>query len=139
MSDIYLAGYADTVWREEFKEKIANDIDVFDPFDENYDNLETHGKAELVAKELENMEKSSIIIFYICKEWVSLYGALQLGFATGLNKQIIVYLEEDAKSEEKIRRFCEYRGIVTVDTMDDLVENAEECVGQIELCKSIKF
>lgn len=138
MFDVYLGGYANTKWREEFKNQIARDITVFDPYDEEYDSFNEEEKANHIAKELEHIEQSDIIAFYMCKHWNSLYSMMQLGEAIGQGKQIIACIEEETEDTKKIERYCEYRGIPVVDNVEDLVENVEECIGQAEMLKSME-
>jgi len=138
MFDVYLGGYADIIWRGEFKGKISRDISIFDPFETTYLTFDENEKANQIAKELEYIENSEVIVFYMCPEWNSLYSMTQLGDAVGQGKQVVVCLEGDVESEEKIRRYCEYKGIPIVENIDDLVENVEECIGQMEMLKSME-
>ena len=136
-NDVYLAGYADPEWRAEFKDKVARDVIVFDSFDHNYASLTPGGKAELIAKELENINDCELVVFYLCKEWDSSYSMIQLGDTVGQGRRVIVYVENGMDSEEKIVRYCEYRGIIVVSSMEDLIENVEEYLAQTELAKSL--
>jgi len=138
MFDVYLSGYADTGWRSEFKDRIARDITIFDPIDPKYSSFNESEKANQVAKELENMEDAEVIVFYLCPEWKSFYSMLKLGDAVGRGKQIIVLLEPGTESGEKIARYCEYRGILIVEDLDDLVENVEECLAQADQVKAME-
>jgi len=139
MFDVYLTGYSKTEWRTEFKNRIARDITVFDPIDPNYDSFDDAAKANQVAKELENIEDSEVVLFYLCKNWDSAYSMLKLGDAVGRGKQVIVLIEPGTSSEEKITRYCEYRGVLVVDNLDDMVENVEECLAQADLVKAMSF
>ena len=139
MFDVYLTGYANTEWRTEFKDRIARDVTVFDPFDPKYQTFNDTEKANQVAKELENIENSEVVIFYLCREWDSAYSMLKLGDAVGRGKQVIVLVEEDTKSVDKITRYCEYRGVLVVTNMEDLVENVEECLAQADMVKAMSF
>jgi len=135
--DVYLAGYADAEWREDFKERIARDITIYDPFIQSYESLNTDGKAEQVAREFESIDNCKLIIFYLCKEWDSHYSMIQLGDAVGKGKQVVVHVELGMDSAEKITRYCEYRGIIVVNIMEDLVENVEEFLAQSEMAESL--
>ena len=139
MFDVYLGGYANTEWREEFKSQIARDITIFDPYDKEYDTFDAEAKANHIAKELEHIEQSEIVVFYMCKHWNSLYSMMQLGEAIGRGKQIIACIAEETEEIEKIERYCEYRGIPIVNNVDDLVANVEECIGQAEMLKSMEL
>ena len=133
--DVYLAGYANTKWREEFKNTIARDIEIFDPIDSRYNEFTPSEKSNQIAKELEHIERCEIIVFYFCPEWDSCYSILQLGDAVGRGKQVVVCIIPGDGSEEKIRRYCEYRGVVTVNNLEDLIVNTEEYLGQVEILK----
>lgn len=135
MYDVYLSGYSDTQWREEFKNRIAREVTIFDPIDPKYSSFNASEKANHIAKELENIEDCDIIVFYLCREWNSLYSMLQLGDSVGHGKQVAVLIEPGTESEEKITRYCEYNGVLLVDNMDDLVENVEEYLAQADLLK----
>ncbi len=137
MFDIYLAGYANTEWRNEFKDRIARDITIFDPLDPKYSSFDESEKANQIAKELELIEDSELIVFYLCPEWQSYYSMLTLGDAVGRGKQVIVLIKEGTESIEKITRYCEYRGVLIVDNIDEIVENAEEFIAQSDLVKAM--
>jgi hypothetical protein len=137
MYDVYLGGYAGTEWRNKFSDMIGDDITIFDPIEDGYDQFDDVQKANLVAKELQHIEESQIIIFYLTKEWNSQFSMLELGDAVGRGKQVVVCIDGKIDGEEKIRRFCEYRGVLFVDNLDDLVTVTEEFLGQIELCQHV--
>ena len=133
LMDVYLAGYADTKWREEFKNTIARDIEISDPFDSKYNEFTSSEKANQIAKELENIENCQVVVFYFCPEWDSCYSILQLGDAVGRGKQVTVCLIPGSGTEEKIRRYCEYRGVLIVSNLEDLVVNTEEYLAQLDI------
>ncbi len=137
--DVYLAGFADVNWRNEFKNAIARDISVFDPYDKNYEEFDEHEKANHIAKELETMDESELVIFCFCPQWDSLYSSIQLGEAMGKNLQVILYLQNPGDWSKKIQRYCEYRGIMIIEDMEDLVENVEEILAQSDLVESMDF
>lgn len=139
MFDVYLTGYAKTEWRTEFRNRVARDITVFDPIDPNYDSFDGTEKANQVAKELGNIEDCELIVFYLCKDWNSPYSMLKLGDAVGRGKQVFVLIEPGTISEEKIKRYIEYRGALAVTNMEDLVENVEECLAQADMVKAMSF
>jgi hypothetical protein len=135
MYDVYLGGYADERWREEFCNGLNDeDITIFDPMHDDYGTFNESEKANQVAQELEMIESSSVIVFFLDPEWKSYFSMLQLGDAVGRGKQVIVCISGSIESEEKIRRYCEYRGALVADNIDDLVTYTEECLGQMELC-----
>jgi len=134
--DVYLAGYADTKWREEFKNTIAMDIEVFDPFDKKYNEFTSSEKANHIAKEFTYVEQSEVVVFYFCPEWNSCYSILQLGDAVGRGKSVIVCLIPGTDSEEKLRRYCEFRGVLIVNNIEDLVVNTEEYLSQLEILEN---
>lgn len=133
--DVYLAGYADGAWRDEFVRQISNDIDVFDPIIQGYDKLDTDEHANQVAKELELAETGEMVVFYLDQNWKSYFSMLQLGDMAGRGQQVVVCIPNKIDSEQKIRWYCEYRGIAVVESLEDLVELAEEMLAEAELCK----
>lgn len=133
--DVYLDGSFNPAWRNQFCDNLSDDIKICDLFEESYDQLDAVGKANLIAKELQFIEQSQVVVFYLHPEWKSHFTMLKLGDAVGRGKQVIVCIEGAIESEEKIRRYCEYRGVVIVETLDDLITVTEEYIGQIELCQ----
>ncbi len=132
--DVYLAGYPDVSWRKSFLSLVDEDVTVYDPIIDEYKDLNHKEKANLVASELESIEISEIIVFYLCKNWQSYFSMLQLGDAAGRGKQVVVCIADAIDSEEKIRRYCEYRGIIVVENLDDLASTVEEYLAEVELC-----
>ena len=55
MCDVYLGGISDDVWRRTFKEEVSQDISMFDPMVENYENYDEFEKANQTARELLNI------------------------------------------------------------------------------------
>ena len=135
--DVYLAGYADKEWRSEFMSSISNDIKVFDPMIQNYDELDEGEYADQVARELELAETSEVVVFYLDENWKSYFSMIQLGDTVGRGKQVVVCMPNDIESEAKIRRYCEYRGIGIADNLEDLVSSVEELLAETELCEVI--
>lgn len=137
MYDVYLGGYTDTGWRNSFCDSLSEDISVFDPIVEGYEDFDITQKANQVAQELEMIETSSVVVFYLHENWKSYFSMLELGDAVGRGKQVIVCIDTPIDSEEKIRRYCEYRGMIIVSSLDELVTTVEECIGQMELCEVV--
>lgn len=134
--DVYLAGYANRLWRDKFIEQIDNDVEVYDPWIENYVSLNGAGKADQVARELEMIEECELIVFYLCKEWESRFSTLQLGDAVGRGKQVVICISDAIDGEAKIRRYCEYRGVIVTTNLEDLVTTVEEYLAEVELCSA---
>ncbi len=139
MFDVYLGGALDSVYLNEFKNQISEDISVFDPTVEDYDHLNNAQKNNQVAKELIYMEEESkLIVFYFNSDWQGVSSLIELGDCVGRGKAAIVCLDGSIKGEERIRRYCEFRGIIITDSLEDLITTVEEYMAQVELC-SVKI
>ncbi len=136
MCDVYLGGMSIYDWRSWFKTEISDDISVFDPTVQNYDTYEELEKTNQMARELIYMEKSNIVVFYINELWNGASTLLELGDAVGRGKKVILCLEGNVYECDKIERYCDYRNITLVRTLDDLVIATEECVARIYLCET---
>ena len=134
MYDVYLGGVVDNSWIQKFKEQISNDISVFDPQIDGYDDFSDGELANQVAKEMSYMENEcNIIVFYLNNCYEGVASLLELGDCVGRDKSVIVCLEGEVLGETKIRRYCEFRGVIVTNTIEDLVTTVEEYLGQIEL------
>lgn len=132
MFDVYLGGVSASEWRKEFKKQISPDISVFDPYVENFDASQE--KIEQIARELYFIDESNIIIFYIDNSVVSKSIYLQLGDALGNDQQTIVCLTKDVSESSYIRNYCEYRGVLITESIEELVTTTEEYAAEVELC-----
>jgi len=132
--DVYLGGVMTPEWRKEFKSRISSDISVFDPYVETFVKFDNNEKTEQIAREFYSMNECDIIIFYL-DSTAAKSALLQLGDAVGNGKQVIVCLNESVPGETFIKRYCEFRGIVLVESMEDLVIVTEECAAELELCQ----
>ncbi len=134
MYDVYLGGVVDDFWMREFREQISNDISVFDPQVDGYEDLSEGELANQVAKEMIHMEdECNIIVFYLNDHYEGVASLLEIGDCVGRGKPVIVCLNQDVWGWEKIRRYCGFRGVIVVETIEDLVRSVEEYLGQIEL------
>lgn len=135
MWDVYLAGVSDRAWRETFKKTISEDIKVFDPVVDGYNELNEDGKANQVAREMTAMEENcALVAFYFDSSWNGQSSMLELGNAVGRGKQVIVCLEGKVKGANKIQRFCEMQGVIIVSSLDELITTVEEYLGELAMC-----
>lgn len=134
MYDVYLGGVTTPKWRKEFKDQVSSDISVFDPYIETYSNYDKHDKAEQIAREFYFMSECKVIVFYLDSKTAK-SARLQLGDAVGNDKQVIVCLDGKVPGKTFIKRYCEFRGIILVESMEDLVSTVEECAAELELCQ----
>lgn len=134
MYDVYLGGVSSPEWTEQFKSQIDNDISVFNPYIDDYENLNEFQTANQVAKELIFMERSDIIVFYFNEEHKGISALLELGDCVGKGKMVIVCLLGDVDGKDKIKRYCDFRGVIICETLEDLVLTVEEYIAEVELC-----
>ncbi len=134
MYDVYLGGVTTPEWRKEFKAQVSSDISIFDPYVETFAKYNKRDKAEQIAREFYFMDECDVIIFYLNSK-AAKSARLQLGDAVGHNKQVIVCLDGSVPGKTFVKRYCEFRGIILVESMEDLVSTAEECAAELELCK----
>ncbi len=134
MYDVYLGGVTTPEWREEFKSRISSDISVFDPYVKEYNKFDDTEKSEQIARELYCTDKCRMVVFYLDdSEGKSI--RLQIGDAVGREKQVIVCLQGKARGAAYIKRYCEYRGILLAESLDDLIRTIEEYSAELELCE----
>lgn len=134
MYDVYLGGVVGNFWMQEFKEQVSSDISVFDPRIDGYDNFDDKELANQVAKEMTYMENEcNLIVFYLNDHYEGVASLLAIGDCVGRGKIVIVCLDGDVWCKEKIKRYCEFRGVIVTETVEDLVTAVEEYLGQIEL------
>ena len=135
MYDVYLGGALDSTYLSEFKKQISADISVFDPTVDNYEHLNDVEKANQVAKELIYMEEEAkLVIFYFNSKWQGVSSLIELGDCAGRGKSVIVCIDGEVEGGERIRRYCEFRGIIITDSLEDLITTVEEYMAQVELC-----
>jgi len=132
--DVYLGGVTTPKWREDFKSHLSNDISIFDPYVNKFDTFTKEDKAEQIARELYFIEQCDIIIFYLSSAESSKSARLQIGDAVGHDKQVIVCLDEGVEGASYIEHYCEYRGVILVNTIEELVTTVEEYAAEVELC-----
>lgn len=133
--DVYLGGVTTSEWRSEFKSQISSDISVFDPYVTDTSKWNGEDKGEQIAREFYFMDQSSIVIFYF-NEKTSKSGRLQLGDAVGHEKQVVVCIDGKVPGKTFIERYCEYRGVLLVESIEDLVATVEEYSAELELCQA---
>ncbi len=134
MCDVYLGGISCKEWRRSLKNEISQDISIFDPTVEGYDDYDEFEKSDHAAKELFQIERCDVIVFYLNEQWDGASTLLELGDSVALDKQVVVCLDGDVKGQEKIKRYCEYRGVFVVNSLDELIVTIEEYIAQIDLC-----
>lgn len=133
--DVYLGGMSTEEWRQEFKTQISPDIQIFDPLVQNFHKFDASEIANQSARQLFHIENgNTMIIFYVNSKWSGTTSLLELGDAVGRGKQVIVCLDGEVEGEEKIRRYCEFRGVLIVSDLEELISTVEACVAEIELC-----
>lgn len=132
--DVYLGGVTAPEWRKEFKSQISSDISIFDPYIKSFPKYDKHDKAEQIAREFYFMDECHTIIFYLNSK-AAKSARLQLGDAVGNDRQVIVCLDGKVPGKTFIKRYCEFRGIILVKSMEDLVSTVEECAAELELCQ----
>jgi hypothetical protein len=132
--DVYLGGVTTSEWRKEFKSQISSDISVFDPYIESFSEYNKRDKAEQIAREFYFMDECDIIVFYFNSK-ASKSARLQLGDAVGNNKQTIVCIDGKVPGKTFIKRYCEFRGVILVESIEDLISTVEECASELELCQ----
>ena len=133
--DVYLGGVMTSEWREEFKAQISSDISVFDPYCEKFNVFTEEDKAEQIARELYFIEQCSIVIFYLDSSQTSKSVRLQIGDAVGHDKQVIVCLDNGVDGASYIKHYCEYRGVILDNSVEELVSTVEEYTAEVELCQ----
>lgn len=138
MYDVYLGGVTTPQWRKEFKEQISSDISVFDPYVDKFSTYNAEDKAEQIAREFCFMDECDIIVFYFNSK-AAKSARLQLGDAVGHGKQVVVCLDGTVPGKTFIRRYCEFRGILLVESLEDLISTVEECAAELELCQLMEF
>lgn len=134
MYDVYLGGVTTPEWRKKFKDQVSSDISIFDPYVLSFSKYDKQDKAEQIAREFHFMSECDIIVFYFNSKTAK-SARLQLGDAVGNEKQVIVCLDGAVPGKTFIRRYCEFRGIILVESMEDLVSTTEECAAELELCQ----
>ena len=135
MYDVYLGGVTTSTWRNEFKSQISSDISVFDPFVEEFKTFKKDDKAEQIAREFYFMEQCDIIVFYLDSTSIAKSARLQIGDAVGHGKQVIICIDGKVRGKTFIRRYSEYRGLIIVESLEELITTVEECAAELELCK----
>ena len=64
---------------------------------------------------------------------------LELGDSVAMDKQVVVCLDGDVQGKDKIKRYCEYKGVFVVTSLEDLITTVEEYIAQIDLCQQNGF
>ena len=137
MFDVYLGGILSKTWRKTFKEQIDKKNSIFDPYVKNFLKSDNFEKSEQIAREFYFIDQSKIIVFYFNSS-LSKSSRVQLGDATGRGKQVIVCLDGRVPGCVYIERYCEYRGIFIVYSIEELVQTVNECLEQVKLCQFLK-
>ena len=139
MYDVYLGGQTTEEWREKFKDQISSDISIFDPLCKEFNTSDINEKSEQIAREFYFMEQCNLLIFYLNTIELSKSSRLQIGDAVGHELQVIVCLDGDVEGAEYIRKYCEYRGVVTTNSIEDLVLTVEEYAAELAELESFSL
>lgn len=134
MYNVHLGGLSQPKWIEIAQNELRAHCNVYSPYLNNYSELTDIEKADTVAKELTAMEQSDIIVFYFNEEHVGTSAFLELGDCTGRDKIVIVCLDGNVKSKDKIQRYCEFRGIVVTTTIANLIIAIKDYCQQMTIC-----
>jgi len=134
MYDVYLGGITSPEWRKEFTSQVSSDISIFDPFIKDYSKYKSKDRFEQIAREFYFMDQCSILVFYFNSRSAK-SARLQLGDAVGRGRQVIVCLDGHVKGKTFIKRYCEYRGILLTNSIEDLITTVEACASELELCQ----
>jgi hypothetical protein len=134
MWDVYLGGLSDLSWRTKLKNEISQDISVFDPIVDGYDDFNENERANETARQLQVMqEKCAVIVFYLNSTWKGHSTLLELGDAVGRGGQVVMCLDGAVKDKEKIERYCEYHGVPVVYTLEELITAVEEYMAELAM------
>lgn len=134
MWDVYLGGLSDHAWRDKLKSEISQDITIFDPMVDDYETFDESARANETARQLSTMqEKCAVIAFYLNSEWKGHSTLLEIGDAVGRGVQVILCLDGEVKDSEKIQRYCEFHGVLVVDSLDDLITTIEEYMAELSM------
>lgn len=134
MYDVYLGGVTSPEWRKEFASQVSSDISIFDPFITDYSKYKAKDKAEQIAREFYFMDQCSVLVFYFNSKSAK-SARLHLGDAVGHGRQVIVCLDGQVKGKTFIKRYCEYRGVLMTESIEDLITTVEACAAELELCQ----
>ncbi len=139
MYDVYLGGQTTEEWREKFENQISSDISIFDPLCKEFNTSDINEKSEQIAREFYFMEQCNLLVFYLNTIELSKSSRLQIGDAVGHELQVIVCLDGDVEGAEYIRKYCEYRGVVTTNSIEDLVLTVEEYAAELAELESFSL
>lgn len=129
--DIYLGGISEPTWRKYFKSKVSSKHVIFDPYVPNYKKNKSN-VDDLHAKQWYHLENDNrLTVFYVNDKWSGASTLLEIGDCVGRNKQIIVCLEGNVVDREKICRYCEFRGVMITESIDDLVQATETFLSEL--------
>jgi len=134
MYDVYLGGVTSPEWRKEFTSQVSSDVSIFDPYIQDYSKYKAKDKAEQIAREFYFMDQCNILVFYFNAKSAK-SARLHLGDAVGRGRQVVVCLDGQVKGKTFIKRYCEYRGILLAESMEDLITTVESCAAELELCQ----
>lgn len=133
--DVYLGGLSKPEWRTRFKKEISNGVKIFDPLAETLDNTDKSQIYDQAAKQLYYLENGNIIVvFYLNEEWNGSTSLLEIGDSVGRGKQVIVCLDGNVRDADKIRCYCEFRGALVVNSLEELISVVESCLTEVKLC-----
>lgn len=132
MHDIYLGGVNSPEWRKIFKSKISQDITIFDPYIEKLSTTEKD-KTEQIAREFYFLDYCSVVVFYFNSQSTK-SARVQLGDAVGKGRQVIVCLDGKVSGKKFLKQYCDYRGVMLAESLDDLILDVEELINQLALC-----
>lgn len=133
--DVYLGGMSTEEWRQNFKSQVSPDIKIYDPLVEKIEDLDEAGIANQAARQLFHIENgNTLIVFYLNENWNGTTSLLEIGDSVGRGKTVIVCLDGEVVDEQKIRRYCEFRGVLVTDSFDELIPTVESYLAETELC-----
>lgn len=133
--DIYLGGVADRIWRSKLKRSMSKDLKIFDPMIRNYDKLSAELQLNQQAKEYSFLENDNrVVIFYLDKTWKGTSTLLEIGDAVARGKQVVVCLDGTVKGKKDIQQYCEFRGVLLVYSLKELISTVKEMLSELSIC-----
>lgn len=131
MYDVFLGGSSSLEWRREFVSSISNDISIFNSMDESQEDL-----SEKIARNLYHIDECSLLVFNIEESTVGDDFAsicIEIADSVGRGKQVLISCQGDHCSY--LSRYCDYYGVLIVETVEELIVAAEDCLAQVYRCE----
>lgn len=133
--DVYLGGVTGTDWRRKVKRSLPKDTLFFDPMVKNFEKLDETGLNNQLAREFSNLENDNrVVVFYLNSEWKGTSSLLELGDVVGRGKQVVVCLEGRVRGKKDILRYCEFRGVLVVYTLKEMIEAVKGMLTELTIC-----